>query len=409
MIDTPNSSTSASMEDAENNENDTIEEANKGSVEHHTYSTNETEPKARALLAVIELHNPKSALILCNEASEAEFLARFLMHYGFSTEFAHDELGTTGITNAFTKCVKGALELFICPHHLAEQQESAKIDIIVNYDLPARPENYAHLAKERAGAARTIISLIGSKDFSALASIRSQCLVEFNEHKLPLAEQVQNLSAKRLINKLKTQADAVELGQFENLAKKMLEEQNITAAVALLLRNYLLKPCSPRSEQPRERREREPYGASRDRPRREREARPEREPRKSEDTIAPESTKPSEPDTDNGVIRLYVSLGRQDDFHDLADLAHFLSEGSGVDLGHFLGTGMIRDHSAHIEVDADVADKVIAAMHNQKKPGVDADSTDPQSVIICEQARQNPPRSNFRKGPPQRRGSYQRR
>ena len=42
---------------------------------------------------------------------------------------------------------------------------------------------------------------------------------------------------------------------------------------------------------------------------------------------------------------------------DLASLAQYLSESSSVDLGHFSGSGMVRDTSAHIEVDEDVAEQ----------------------------------------------------
>ncbi len=414
MINNADLSTSASIDDVENIENNTIEkEDDKTSVEHKIYQINETEPKARALLAVLELHNPKSALVLCNEVSEAEFLARYLMHYGFNTEAVQDEHRAEGTAHCLTKCAKGTLEILICPHHVAEAHELAKIDVVVNYDMPARPEHYANIAKAREGGARTILNLVGNKEFSSLAAIRSNCLVDMSEHKLPSAEEVQRLSAQRLIKKLKAEAEMVELGQFEILAKHILLEENISQALALLLRHYLLRAATPRSEQARERRE---HHSSHDRPRREREHSREREPAREREPRpanpaaehSPRPSAPEEKEADSSVTRLYITLGREDDFHDLADLAQFLSESSGVDLGHFLGTGMIRDHSAHIEVDADVADQVINALHNKKKPGADENSAD-SPVIVCERARQSTGRPHFRKGPPKRRGSFQRR
>jgi len=113
--------------------------------------------------------------------------------------------------------------------------------------------------------------------------------------------------------------------------------------------------------------------------------------------------------TSHGICRLYVTLGKRDGFDDLASLAQYLSEKSNVDLGHFSGSGMVRDHSAHVEVDEDVAETVIAALHESPRPkSAMATNGEQSSPVICERARASSPRPH-RRPAPRRRPNFSRR
>ena len=132
----------------------------------------------------------------------------------------------------------------------------------------------------------------------------------------------------------------------------------------------------------------------------------------------------------NAAVNFYVSLGRDDGLTDLGGLIQRLAEMSGVDEGHFTGAGSLRDHSSHVEVDAEVADQVIAGVHGKLRgnlEGAEADATasaseaegaeasadaaedaaDEPRIIVCDRAR---PRKYFggrnrrpRRGGPRRR------
>jgi hypothetical protein len=92
-----------------------------------------------------------------------------------------------------------------------------------------------------------------------------------------------------------------------------------------------------------------------------------------------------------------VTLGREDGIADLTALIARLSELSGVDAGHFTGHGDVRDHSSHIEVDAEVADRVVAGVHGRPRvhpapttPPLAEGSPASSSAIVCEPAKSGP-------------------
>lgn len=369
-------------------------------VTHIIHFTNETEPKPRALLAALEINEPKSALVACSEASECELLARYLMHYGFKTEFCTEEHNTQAVASNLAKCAHNSDLIFICQSNLIDNHSLEKIPFLLNYDMVGRPQVYEKLAQSSFKIPRIIANLVTSKEFSLIAPIKAHCLIEFQEQALPSSDEVLNLSAQRLLKGLNQEAQQIELGQFESLAKRLLAKDNVMPALALLLRHYLLKPSQAQKSEPaREKREygRQPVDRRREHSR---EPAPRHEPKEA---ISAEE----KPENDTGITRLYITLGRQDNFHDLADLAQYLSAQSGVDLGHFSGSGMIRDTSAHIEVDSDVADQIITALNNSKKPDALTDQGE-GSLVVCERARQNTQRP-VRRPPHKRHGRFQRR
>ncbi len=303
---------------------------------------NETEPKPRALLAAIELHHPKSALVTCNEASECELLARYLARFGFRTFYACDDFPIKDFAEQIIHCAQEKIDILVCQNSMVSNQLLEPIKYIINYDF------FEH----NFGENHQVINLLSSREQPKLDS----AVVA-----LPSSDQTLSLSAERLLKDISQEAQLIELGQFTYLAEKMLAQPALKNVLALLLRNHLLKsgPDKPKEK--------------------------------------PCTEQKNPPVADSGITRLYVSLGRQDGLGDLASLAQYLSEHSGVDLGHFSGLGMIREHSAHIEVDRDVAETIIKAIHNSpRQPNID-DINGEAKPIVCEPAKQTNDRTKYRR------------
>lgn len=401
-------------------------------TKHAAHIANETEPKPRALLAALEFYQPKGALITCNEANECELLARFLSRYGFRTLVCSEENNTHGLAAGLIELSSHNIDALICQNSMLNAVSLEEVAFMINYDMIERPQVYEQTTqfnKQAPGTERLIVNLLSSREVGFLGPIKAQCLIDIGLGELPSSEEVLALSAKRLIKQLSDEASLVELGQFEALAQQILLDPKASSALALLLRNHFLRASTPStssSSAPRrsdrhdrhDRHERSDRSARSDRSdRRERTYRDRPLPQESrhkevegqidnqeeQEEKAPASSHQAV----EGSTRLYVTLGRQDGLADLASLAQFLSDRSGVDLGHFSGTGMVRDRSAHIEVDDEVAQQIIDAMHNSERPGAQGENTE-SSNIVCERARQMTERPHRR--PPMRRGSnYQRR
>lgn len=364
---------------------------------HIIHQTKDDEPKPRALLAALLHHKPKGALITCNNGAEAELLGRFLMRYGYKTRFSSEEQNRHAIQENLLLLAGNKIDAFICQNNLLLGQDLKAVPFMINYDMFERPQVYEQTTqfnKQAPDLVRTIVNLLSSRELGYQGPIKAQCLIEFCDQELPTGDEVIALATQRIVALLNEEALAIELGQFEALAQSILEKKDALPAIALLLRNHFLNQGN--KEPAREYQAREHSNSERRRPDR-REERPRRGAPSSGDARIAKDEK------EEATTRLYVTLGRQDGLLDLASLAQYLSEQSQVDLGHFSGTGMLREHSAHIEVDNDVADQIIKAIHDSARPHSSEDGVEHEkgATIVCERARKTTER---RYRPQQRRG-----
>lgn len=379
---------------------------------HIFHKIDESSPKPRALLKALLLRPSKKTAILCHEREECELLQRFLSRYGFTQNST----------------------FFITEHGKAIDLPD-NLELIINYDVPERAQQYDALMKHLKGESN-IVSLVSSRELSNLGSIKSQSKIDFLEESLPDDDTITKAVASRMIAVIKQVADETELGPYLEIAAEASKENAAPEALALLLKNYFSAPKEGPRPPREDRRPRSSHDDRGHRDRREpraertpndryepREPRPERAPNERYEPREPRTERPpqdryeprepraerapndryepreSPPQADDGITRLYVTLGRQDGINDLATLAQHLSNVSGVDLGHFSASGMVRDNSSHIEVDSDVAEEIINALNGSLRPGEPGDEQE-NNKVLCERARQN---SGPSRRPPQRR------
>lgn len=368
-------------------------------AKHIFHQPKDAEPKPRALLAALEVHQPKNALVTCADAQECELLAKYLARYGYKTAVSTLDNRSSG--QNLRALLSGSIDVLLCQSAALDGQSLENVAFMINYDMFDRPQSYEQTTqfnKQAPGLERTIVNILTNRELGVLGPIKAQCLIEFNEMPLPAEDEVLKLSAKRILLALKKEASFVELGQYEQLTKEILKDADAALALSLLLKNHFSKPISePQHERPsRYNREPRPDRDDRDRDRRDsRDNRDNREEREVKEAAT-------------GITRLYITLGRQDKFTDLASLAQYLSEKSSVDLGHFSGSGMIRDNSAHIEVDDDVAETIIQALNGSPRPHAEALENGETATVVCERARQTQ-RPSYRRPPQRRRPNFQRR
>jgi hypothetical protein len=220
------------------------------------------------------------------------------------------------------------------------------------------------------------------------------------------------MQAERLAMLFVEAADTVEISQYRQIGESLLGRADLSEIIAFLLRSHFSQTAMPRSSPP--------SSESRHRNERERPAKPERSqvtppapmpmpmptpsatparkiepratplPRKPEPVEAEESALEedfsSEPNPDQ--TRIYVTLGRDDGFSELSELALYMADTSGVDFGFFTGMGQLRDSSSHVEVESDYADKIIACFNDKDRDMTRAKGANAANLkILCEKAK----------------------
>ncbi len=401
---------------------------NVATIRHVLHLEDEKWSKPRNFLYILELHKPTSAIVFCNRKDETEMICSYVRRFGYRAEALNGDMPQSARERTLARVKAGELDLMIATDVAARGIDISDLNHVFNYDLPEHDEVYVHRVGRtgRIGKRGTAASLVRGKYLSHLSTLRKQYKVPFEEVTLPDEKELLWMQAERLAVQILEDASGVEMEQYRPVAEALLGRGDVKEIVAFLLRTHYAqgvratppadgdRPSSSASA-PRGR-ERSFDGPPREREReRERERAPERRPRPERDPAAPpREAAPRPVDADGAAgettfdevpllspaTNLYVTLGRADGIADLMALTKALSSMSGVDNSHFTGAGEVRDHSAHLEVDNEVADKIIAAVHGKARPGqmpVEAAPAGDAAVevkevrtIVCERAKSQP-------------------
>jgi ATP-dependent RNA helicase DeaD len=389
-------------------------------IRHVLHHEKEAWSKHRNFLYVLEFHKPEAAIVFCNRKDETELLVSYLRRFGYRAEALNGDMTQAARERTLARVKGRELDLMIATDVAARGIDISDLRHIFNYDLPEHDEVYVHRCGRtgRIGKSGTAVSLVRGKYLSHLTTLQKTYRVPFEELVLPDEKEILWMQAERLAVQILEDAAGVEVEQYRPVAESLLARGDVKEILAFLLRtHYAVGTRSPVAAGPNEGfapapradrgppRDRGPRRDDRPRDDRPRDDRP-RDDRPRDDRPRddrPRDDRPREarprrdddaPPVDTGSRNLYVTLGKADGVADLTALAAKLAAMAGVDTAHFTGQGDVRDHSAHVEVDKEVAEKIIASVHGQVRGGVSPPKEDgtpgEPRTILCELAKTQP-------------------
>ena len=278
------------------------------SIDHFVYMV--AKDKLGALIRVIEVENPESAVIFCNTRDETERVANGLQRQGFDADWLNGDLPQSDREKVMSATREGRLRFLVATDVAARGIDISLLTHVINYDFPQDAEAYVHRTGRtgRAGRTGTAISLIAPQDIGGLYLVRLTYKIRPIERQIPTEGELKTRAEADLINML-AEAFAPKGTHPDDLslARRILSHDASERILAGLLRDHLgarptvrdeaaaarragptpkrvevapapvkaeaKPPREPREDRPR-REEREPRETREDRPRRE-----EREPR----------------------------------------------------------------------------------------------------------------------------------
>jgi ATP-dependent RNA helicase DeaD len=386
---------------------------NVATIRHVLHLENEKWPKPRNFLYMLEFHKPSSGIVFCNRKDETEMICNYLRRFGYRAEALNGDMPQSRRERTLAKVKAGELDLMVATDVAARGIDISDLGHVFNYDLPEHDEVYVHRVGRtgRIGKRGTAASLVRGKYLSHLTTLKKQFKVPFEEVPLPDEKEILWMQAERLAVQILEDASGVEMEQYRPVAEALLSRGDVKEIVAFLLRTHYSQGALQRARDEGEGERPERADRFERGPRRDRDDRRERGPRPDRPERAPRADRPERGDAppaaeagapvegrderddraDRGVdhddgdgaaaaaTNLYVTLGRADGVADLGALTKLLADWSGVDSAHFTGAGDVRDHSAHLEVDTEVADKIIAAVHGRARAPRAGDAAAPSA------------------------------
>jgi len=238
-------------------------------TEHICYSVPAMD-KDRALVRIIEIENPASAIIFCNTKQKVHFVAVVLQRFGYDADELSADLSQDVREKVMARARRGLLRFLVATDVAARGIDIPSLSHVIVYETPEDAEGYIHRVGRtgRAGATGVAISLVAGIERLDLQRIAQRFGIEVEERPAPsdadveaiVAERVTALLEARLRERSADQLLAERMKRFVPLGRTLAESEDESAVIAMLLDDYYQQtlhapPPQPPGEEVRGRRQ----------------------------------------------------------------------------------------------------------------------------------------------------------
>ncbi|NLF40587.1 DEAD/DEAH box helicase [bacterium] len=228
----------------------------------HAYYIVPAMQRDRALIRVIEMENPESAIIFCNRKADVDYVTIVLQRFGYDADRLSADLSQAAREKVLSKLRAGTLRFLVATDIAGRGIDIPDLSHVIQYDPPEDPEAYVHRAGRtgRAGATGTALTLVTDMEEDSLKGIGRRFHIEFLKRPLPSDEDIQNIVSQRLTVLLEAKLRAFDRVQVERmqrfmpLAQSLADNEDELAVMGMLLDEYYQqtlhgKPVPPQMEE----------------------------------------------------------------------------------------------------------------------------------------------------------------
>ena len=202
--------------------------------------------RERSLIRIIEMENPVSAIIFCNQKSTVHYVTVVLKRFGYDADELSSDLAQGARERVMGRVRKGHLRFLVATDVAARGIDIPDLSHVFQYEPPEDPELYVHRAGRtgRAGAAGVAISIVAGMEQFKLREISRAFNINLVEKTVPTDEDVEGIVAQRVIASLETafrSRDSLEnerMQRFIPLGRSLGEAEEDSPLIAMLLDDY---------------------------------------------------------------------------------------------------------------------------------------------------------------------------
>src|SRR5262249_8821450 len=212
----------------------------------HVFYTSPGMDKDRALIRIIEMENPASAIIFCNTKQRVHYLSVVLQRFGYDADELTADLAQKHREKVLERVRRGTLRFLVATDVAARGLDVPELSHVIQYETPEDPDGYIHRAGRtgRAGAAGVVMSVVTSVEKMNLKRIAQRYGIELEERPLPTEADVEEVVAQRVTALLEARLrerdrlHAERSLRFVPLARSLAQNEEESAIIGMLLDDY---------------------------------------------------------------------------------------------------------------------------------------------------------------------------
>ena len=214
-------------------------------TEHIFYEVPAME-KGRALIRIIEIENPESAIIFTNTKATANFVSVVLQRFGYDADQLSSDLTQAARDKVLARVYKKDLRFLVATDVAARGIDIDGLSHVFIYEFPEDPESYIHRTGRtgRAGASGEAISLVDILEKMRLKSVIQRYKIDMEHRALPTDKDVESLVSQRVTAMLEARLRKLDrlvverMQRMMPLARSLMENDDEARVIAMLLDAY---------------------------------------------------------------------------------------------------------------------------------------------------------------------------
>jgi ATP-dependent RNA helicase DeaD len=283
--------------------------------------------KTEVLTRLLDVESPELTLVFCHTKREVDEVAASLRQRGYNAGALHGDFTQAHREEMMGKFKGGTIEILVATDVAGRGIDVENITHVINYSIPQSPEGYIHRIGRtgRAGRSGMAVTFVTPREYRQLQLIEKTARTKLSRRDIPSAADVTRARERQIANDVVAQLQKGTHGAYLDVVRRLGETAGPeeVAAAALVLAFGDLKVAE------------------------------------LEKRAAPSAKTPF---AEKGMTRLFFTLGRKDRVQ-TSEILRAIAGESGIP-GKRVGKIDIREQYTFVEVPADIAEKVIAAMDN---------------------------------------------
>ena len=161
--------------------------------------------KTEALLRLLKVEDPKSAIIFCNTKKRVSDLTEELKDQGIQAEGLHGDLKQVQRDLVMRRFRGREIKLLIATDVAARGLDISDVELIVHYDLPEDDELYVHRTGRtaRAGKSGKSYVFVSPKELERLSKVASFTGANIEARKIPTLQEIEEARKQRILKDLR--------------------------------------------------------------------------------------------------------------------------------------------------------------------------------------------------------------
>jgi len=160
------------------------------------------ENKVHALTRLLDIENPRLAIIFCHTKREVDDVSLKLSQLGYNAGAIHGDYTQARRDEIMNKFKGHLLDVLIATDVAARGLDIKDVTHVINYSIPQHPDSYVHRIGRtgRAGKPGIAITLITPREYKYLRSIEKTARTTIDRKKLPSPADVVRARERNVID-----------------------------------------------------------------------------------------------------------------------------------------------------------------------------------------------------------------